>query len=119
VIEAEDRGGALSVARFSFENFDDRASIDAARLFSRLVRNIDFACREQDGSILAAFTATDLRTAHVVARRLASVLKNTLLASVSDGRSINPTVTLATLKSEDNLSTLVARVGTYPKVAAG
>jgi hypothetical protein len=32
---------------------------------------------------------------------------------------IKPTVTLATLKPADNLSTLVARVGTYPKVAAG
>jgi hypothetical protein len=28
-------------------------------------------------------------------------------------------VTLATLKPSDNLSTLVARVGSYPKVAAG
>jgi len=36
-----------------------------------------------------------------------------------DRRSIKPTVTLATLKPSDNLSTLVARVGTYPKVAAG
>ena len=32
--------------------------------------------------------------------------------------SAKPTVTLATLKPSDNLSTLVARVGTYPKVAA-
>ena len=79
VTDAEDGGGALSVARFSFEDIDRRASIDAARLFSRLVRNIDFACREQDGSILAAFTETDLRSAHVVARRIASVLKHTML----------------------------------------
>jgi hypothetical protein len=119
VVEAEDRGGALSVARFSFEDIDRRASIDAARLFSRLVRNIDFACREQDGSILAAFTETDLRSAHVVARRLASVLKHTMLAPNGDAKGVNPTVTLATLKPTDNLSTLVARVGTYPKVAAG
>ena len=117
VVEAEDGGGALSVARFSFEDIDQRASLDAARLFSRLVRKIDFACREQDGSILAAFTETDLRSAHVVARRIASVLKHTMLAGESD--SIKPTVTLATLKPADNLSTLVARVGTYPKVAAG
>jgi hypothetical protein len=119
VVDAEDRGGALSVARFSFEHIDVRASIDAARLFARLVRNIDFACREQDGSILAAFTETDLRSAHVVARRIASVLKHTMLAPGTDPRGINPTVTLATLKPADNLSTLVARVGTYPKVAAG
>src|SRR5205814_7247361 len=118
VVEAEDGGGALSVARFSFEDIDQRASLDAARLFSRLVRKIDFACREQDGSILAAFTETDLRSAHVVARRIASVLKHTMLASDKDRRSLKPTITLATLKPSDNLSTLVARVGTYPKVAA-
>jgi PleD family two-component response regulator len=96
---------------------DRRAYIDAARLFSRLVRNIDFACREQDGSILAAFTETDLRSAHVVARRIASVLRHTMLSPGRDRRSIKPTITLATLKPTDNLSTLVARVGAYPKVA--
>jgi hypothetical protein len=116
---AEAGGSCLSVARFAFEDMGDRrAHLDAARLFSRLVRNIDFACQEQDGSILAAFTETDLRSAHVVARRIASVLKHTML-SPDDRRMIQPTVTLATLKPDDNLSTLVARVGTYPKVAAG
>ena len=120
VQQAEDGGGALSVARFTFDDMTDmRCAIDAARLFSRLIRNIDFACCEQDGSILAAFTETDLRSAHVVARRIASVLRHTMLAPDSDRRAIKPTVTLATLKPSDNLSTLVARVGTYPKVAAG
>lgn len=120
VRDAEKSGGALTVARFAFEETEDgRAHLDAARLFSRLVRDIDFACQEQDGSILAAFTETDLRSAHVVARRIASVLKHTMLAPDHDRRSIQPTVTLATLKPTDNLSTLVARLGTYPKVAAG
>src|SRR5262249_53825461 len=81
VQETEQTGGALSVARFSFEGLADRrAHVDAARLFSRLVRNIDFACREQDGSILAAFTETDLRSAHVGARRIASVLRDPMLS---------------------------------------
>jgi len=120
VKQAEDEGGALTVARFAFEDMTDaRCSIDAARLFSRLMRNIDFACREHDGSIIAAFTETDLRNAHVVARRIANVLRHTMLAPNLDRHSIKPTVTLATLKPTDNLSSLVARVGTYPKVAAG
>ena len=120
VRQAEDDGGALTVARFAFEELTDpRCSIDAARLFSRMMRNIDFACREQDGSIIAAFTETDLRNAHVVARRIASVLRHTMIAPDLDRSTIKPTVTLATLKPTDNLSTLVARVGTYPKVAAG
>src|SRR6516165_260918 len=49
VEEAGEAGGALSVARFSLDGVsEERAHIDAAKLFSRLVRNIDFACREQD-----------------------------------------------------------------------
>jgi hypothetical protein len=120
VKDAESNGGCLSVARFSFEETNDaRAHLDAARLFSRLVRDVDFACQEHDGSILAAFTETDLRSAHVVARRIASVLKHTMLSPDHDRNAIRPTVTLATLKPTDNLSTLVARVGAYPKVAAG
>ena len=64
-----------------------------------------------------AFTETDLRSAHVVARRIASVLKHTMLSPDLDREAIRPTVTLATLKPSDNLSTLVARVGTYPEGA--
>jgi hypothetical protein len=119
VQQAESGGSALSVARFSFEDMTDpRYAIDAARLFARLVRDIDFACREQDGSIIAAFTDTDLRSAHLVARRIASVLRHTMLSPDPERRTIKPAVTLATLKPSDNLSTLVARVGTYPKRSA-
>jgi GGDEF domain-containing protein len=119
VSQAEAGGAALSVARFSFDDMADaRCAIDAARLFARLVRDIDFACRDLDGSIIAAFTDTDLRSAHVVARRIASVLRHTMLSPDPERRTITPSVTLATLKPSDNLSTLVARVGTYPKVAA-
>jgi hypothetical protein len=50
VKDADSTGGCLSVARFAFEESDGRTHLDAARLFSRLVRNIDFACQEQDGS---------------------------------------------------------------------
>jgi hypothetical protein len=54
----------------------------------------------------------------VVARRIANELKQTMLSPDRDRRAIKPTITLATLKPSDNLSTLVARVGAYPKVAA-
>ena len=60
--DAGERGVGLSLARFSFEQeIDRRASLDAARLVSRLVRDVDFACRQDDGSILFAFADTDLR----------------------------------------------------------
>jgi hypothetical protein len=119
VQDAENGGSALTIARFAFESIDRRSSLVAARLFSRLGREVDFACPEPDGTILAAFTDTDLRSAHVVARRIASILKHTMLSPDGDSRTIRPSVTLATLKPTDNLSTLVARIGTYPQVAAG
>jgi len=119
VRESEKIGSALSVARFTFEGLADRrAYVDAARLFSRLVRNTDFACREQDGSILAAFTKTDLRSAHLLARRIGGVLRQTMLSPGGDRRAIKPTITLAALKPSDDLGTLVARLGAHAKVAA-
>jgi GGDEF domain-containing protein len=119
VRESEKTNSALSVARFTFEGLADRrAHVDAARLFSRLVRNTDFACREQDGSILAAFTKTDLRSAHLLARRIGGVLRQTMLSPGGDRLAIKPTITLAALKPRDDLGTLVARLGGHTKVAA-
>ena len=110
--DAGERGVALSLAHFSFEEeIDRRSSFDAARLLGRLIRNTDFACRQDDGSILVAFADTDLRYAHVAARRLASVLRHTMLRPSQDQTQITPNVTLATLKSNDTLLTLLARVG--------
>jgi len=117
--ESQETGVALSIARFTFEGVaDGRAYVDAARLFTRLGRNTDLACQEQDGSILAAFAKTDLRSAHLLARQIASVLKHTMLSPSDDRRVIKPTITLAAVKPADDLSTLVARLGAPVKVAA-
>jgi GGDEF domain-containing protein len=118
VADAENRSIGLSIARFSFDGIDRRISLDAARLVSRLVRNVDFACREADNSIFAVFTETDLRAAHVVARRIASALKHTMLAPDRDRGGIDPAVTLATLKTADNVESLIARVTGTVAVAA-
>ena len=83
-----------------------------------MVRNVDFGCRDDDGSILIAFTETDLRHAHVIARRIASVLKHTMLRLNSERPEISPAVTLATLKPADTLHTLLARVAPRPVAAA-
>jgi hypothetical protein len=109
VDDAEKRGVGLSIARFSFENGDRRISLDAARLLARLMRQVDFACREADNSIFAVFTETDLRAAHVVTRRIAAVLKNAMLAAERPN-GVETAVTLATLKPTDNVDTLIARV---------
>ena len=119
VAEASDRSQALSVARYSFDGaLDPRAHLDGARLVTRLIRNIDFACRDEDGSILVAFTQTDLRSAHVVARRIAAVLKNTILTPHRAHDKIAVHVTLATLKNGDTLDSLMQRVMGSQMVAA-
>jgi len=110
VDDAEKRGVGLSIARFSFDAIDRRLSLDAARLVARLMRQVDFACREADSSIFAVFTETDLRAAHVVARRIASVLKNTMLLPDRKRSGIETAVTLATLKPTDSVDSLIARV---------
>ncbi|NVO13795.1 MAG: GGDEF domain-containing protein [Rhodoplanes sp.] len=120
VQDAQAHGLSLSIARFSFPSgLDQRASLDAARLAGRLVRNVDFACRASDGSILVVFSATPLDKAHAVARRIASVLRHTMLAPADDptGR-IDASVTLAMLKSADTVETLLARVSEPTTVAA-
>ena len=110
VDDAERRGVGLSIARFSFDGGDRRTGLDAARLLARLMRQVDFACREADNSIFAVFTETDLRAAHVVARRLASILKNTILAPDRKRANVDAAVTLATLKPTDSIDSLIARV---------
>ncbi len=120
--DAKSRGNTLTLARFSFPpSVDRRANMDAARLVSRLVRSADFACRASDGSILLAFSETALRSAHVVARRIASVLRHTMLSpDGADGKParIDPTITLAALKTADTVESLLARVSEPVAVAA-
>ena len=58
--DASERRSTFSLARFAFdEPLDRRAGMDMARLVSRLVRNTDFACRHDDGSILFVFGDTE------------------------------------------------------------
>jgi GGDEF domain-containing protein len=120
VADANQRGGGMSIARFSFDpTIDRRTSLDAARLASRLVRSADFACRASDGSILMVFSETALRGAHVVARRIASILKHTMLTASRQDRHIDPSITLASLKDSDTVESLVARVNETTTAAAG
>jgi hypothetical protein len=111
VDDGNERGVNFSVARFSFdEAIDLRTSLDAARLIGRLVRSVDFASRQDDGSIVAVFGGSDLKAAHVAARRLASVIKHTLLGPERKGGAAQASVTLATLRPGDTPVTLMARI---------
>ncbi len=119
VADAADCSQALSIARYAIEGaMDLRAGLDGARLVPRLIRNIDFACRDDDGSVLVAFTQTDLRSAHVIARRIAAALKNTLLTFHRTYDKATVHVTLATLKNGDTLASLLQRVMGSRMVAA-
>jgi hypothetical protein len=108
VYQTQQRGGGLSVARFAFDPAHPRAQFDGARLISRLMRQMDFGAVFEDGSVVVAFAETDLKTAHTIARRLSSVMRQTSHGK-RDARA-EPTVTLATLESKDSAKSLLARL---------
>jgi GGDEF domain-containing protein len=108
--DAGQRSSGLSVARLSFEaGTDPRVLNDAARLVSKLVRGADFACRNRDGAILIAFADTAPREAQTVAKRLAGVLRNTMLQP-GRRRPVSPNIHLTGWRSSDTPASLLARV---------
>ena len=108
VYQTQQRGGGLSVARFAFDPTHPRAQFDGARIISRLMRQMDFGAVFDDGSVVVAFAETDLKTAHTIARRLSSVMRQTNHGK-RDTRA-EPSVTLATLESKDSATSLLARL---------
>jgi hypothetical protein len=108
VYQTQSRGGGLSVARFAFDPDHPRAQFDGARIISRLMRQTDFGAIEKDGSVIVAFAETDLRNAHMIARRLSAVMHHTSHGK-RDTRS-EPLVTVATLLPNDSAKSLLARL---------
>jgi PleD family two-component response regulator len=117
--EAADRSQSLSIARYSFDGaVDERARLDGARLATRTIRNIDFGCRDEDGSLLIAFTQTDLRGANVVARRIAAAIKNVMAPLNGEQNNVTANITLASQKNGDTPDSLMQRVMGSRMVAA-
>ena len=112
IADSHQRNIPMSIARFDFPvGLSRRARVDAARLVSRLIRAADFACQTEDGAITVVMTESALHHSHVVARRIASVMRQTMLDSErADGSGMEATVTLASLKSTDSWQSLLARV---------
>jgi hypothetical protein len=108
VYQTQLRGGGLSVARFSFGRNHERAQLDGARIASRLMRQMDFGAVQEDGAIIVVFAETDLRNAHMIARRLLSVMKHTIDAS-RESRA-EPDVSVATLLANDSAKSILARL---------
>ncbi len=109
VYQTQSRGGGLSAVRFSFDSIPERVRRDASRILSRLMRKIDFGTLREDGSIIVAFAETDLRNAHMIAKRLSSVMKHTMHGPKRDARN-DPQVTLAALLPSDSAKSFLARL---------
>ncbi|WP_439367398.1 GGDEF domain-containing protein [Bradyrhizobium sp. DASA03005] len=110
------RGGGLSVARFAFDPNNSRAQLDAARILSRLMRQMDFGAAQKDGSVIVVFAETDFRTAHLIARRLSAVMRHT-----SNGKHemrSDPVVSVDSLSPSDTARSLLARLSADASRAA-
>ena len=110
------RGGGLSVARFAFDAHNPRAQLGAARILSRLMRQMDFGVAQTDGSVIVVFAETDFRTAHMIARRLSAVMRHT-----SNGKReprSEPVVSVDSLSRSDTARSLLARLSAEAPRAA-
>jgi hypothetical protein len=110
------RGGGLSVARFAFDARNPRAQLDAARILSRLMRQMDFGTVQKDGSVIVVFAETDFRTAHMIARRLSAVMRHTANGK-REPRS-EPVVSVDSLSPSDTARSLLARLSAEAPRAA-
>jgi hypothetical protein len=118
ITDAEARGVGLSLARFTLDpRTSERSRLDAARIAGRLTRASDLACRDSDGTIFIAFTDTELAIAHVVARRIAAVLKHTTVAG-GDRAGLSPTVSIVARRNGDTAASLIERTCETRLVAA-
>lgn len=109
VYHTQTRGGGLSAARFSFKDISLRAQRDAARIVSRLMRQMDFGTLRPDGSIIVVFAETDPRNAHMIARRLSAVMKHTMHGPKRDARN-EPRVKVTGMTADDSAGSLLARL---------
>ena len=110
------RGGGLAAARFAFDPAHPRAQFDGARIISRLMRQMDFGAVQDDGSVVVAFADADLRTGHMIARRLSSVMRHTSHGK-RDARA-EPAVTVAAMLPNDTAKSLLARLTDEARRAA-
>jgi GGDEF domain-containing protein len=108
VAQATSKGGGLSVAQFAFDIGNPRFLLDGARIISRLMRRMDFGAVHNEDSVIVAFAETDLRSAHAICRRLASVMRQT--SNGKRSRRAEPTVTVAELLPSDSPASLLARL---------
>lgn len=119
IADCRRRGAAMSIARFELPAaLPERVGIAAARLVTRLVRRGDFAARDADGAVTVVMADAALHQCHVAARRIASMIRSTLMDDHDGGQPVETTVTIAALRPTDSAHSLVSRVCGLEAVAA-
>jgi hypothetical protein len=109
IAEAQTRQTSLALMRLVVEESRRREQVDAARIVGRLMRRTDFAVLCEDGAIVVVFTGTDDGDVRQIGRRLASVLRYSVL-SLSPEQRTEVQVATATLQPTDTVATLMARI---------
>ncbi len=80
------------------------------------MRQSDFGVAQDDGSVFVVLAETDLRNAHMIARRMSAVMRHT-----SHGKrnaDAEPVVSVAALMPNDTAKSLLARLAADAQRAA-
>lgn len=117
IADTHARGAGLSVVRMTLDSVTERHCLDAARIVGRLMRRMDFATLDGDGAILIVLAETDSRDAHLIARRMTSVLKQTVTGPRAAPR-IDPRIAVASLSASDTSQDILARLADNAQRAA-
>lgn len=117
VADAQKRGAGLSLVRMTLDSVTDRHALDAARIVGRMMRRMDFATLERNGIIMIALAETDTRDAHMISRRIVSVLKQTVTGPRGASR-IDPRVSVVSMSADDKAQDLLARLDDTAQRAA-
>lgn len=119
IADCRKRDAAMSVARFELPaTLPPRLRTDAARLVGRLIRPGDFAAQDVEGAITVVMAGAALHQCHVTARRIASVIRSTLMCEHDGGSPVEAMVTIAALRATDSSHSLLARVSGPERAAA-
>jgi hypothetical protein len=107
--DAHAQGAGLSVASFTLSTRNERSRFDAARIVGQLMRRMDFGTLQSDGTIVIVFAGTGIADARSIARRLASVLKQTVVGPKPNGK-LTSDVAVTSLLPNDSETSLLARL---------
>lgn len=107
--EAHAQGAGLCLARFTLSGGNDRSRFDAARIIGQLMRHMDVGTLQSDGTIIVAFAGTGITDGRCIARRLASVLKQTVVSTKPNSK-LTSDVAVTSLLPNDTEDSLRARL---------